>query len=234
MNEGSMRARARRRISWTDQQINGDGSAALVCSIGQPCALVPSDKRCQPSSSKAAAMSFFVPATVRGIWSSRPNIAFGGTFERHFDVADAVDAVGSHSEKGRSDAMTRSIMASASIGLAAKPVCSAQGPGPYAQRHPCRPSADRAPVNEAVAVARDVGGKDTNLTIGDSARRPGVLPANVTGRLALCEKAGLIKHQNSVRIDYNEHRPHTSLRSLTPNEFATRSRSDHNENRVQL
>jgi putative transposase len=36
------------------------------------------------------------------------------------------------------------------------------------------------------------------------------------------------------RIDYNEHRPHTSLRGLTPNEFATRSRSDHNENRVQL
>ena len=26
------------------------------------------------------------------------------------------------------------------------------------------------------------------------------------------------------RIDYNEHRPHTSLRGLTPNEFATRSR----------
>lgn len=36
------------------------------------------------------------------------------------------------------------------------------------------------------------------------------------------------------RIDYNEHRPHTSLRGLTPNEFATRSRSDHKENRVQL
>ena len=36
------------------------------------------------------------------------------------------------------------------------------------------------------------------------------------------------------RIDYNEHRPHTSLRGLTPTEFATRSRSDHKENRVQL
>ena len=29
-----------------------------------------------------------------------------------------------------------------------------------------------------------------------------------------------------MRIDYNQHRPHTSLRGLTPNEFATRSRSD--------
>lgn len=28
------------------------------------------------------------------------------------------------------------------------------------------------------------------------------------------------------RIDYNERRPHTSLRGLTPNELATRSRSD--------
>jgi putative transposase len=36
------------------------------------------------------------------------------------------------------------------------------------------------------------------------------------------------------RGDYNEHRPHTSLRGLTPNEFATRSRQDHIENRVQL
>jgi putative transposase len=36
------------------------------------------------------------------------------------------------------------------------------------------------------------------------------------------------------RIDYNHHRPHTSLRGLTPNEFATRSTHGHTENRVQL
>jgi putative transposase len=36
------------------------------------------------------------------------------------------------------------------------------------------------------------------------------------------------------RTDYNAARPHTSLGGLTPNEFATRSRTDHSENRVQL
>ena len=36
------------------------------------------------------------------------------------------------------------------------------------------------------------------------------------------------------RIDYNVNRPHTSLDGLTPNEFANRSRSDHNVNRANL
>ncbi|MBA4613739.1 transposase [Stappia taiwanensis] len=36
------------------------------------------------------------------------------------------------------------------------------------------------------------------------------------------------------RIDYNLNRPHTSLDGLTPNEFATRSRMDHNVNGASL
>lgn len=35
------------------------------------------------------------------------------------------------------------------------------------------------------------------------------------------------------RIDYNEQRPHMRLRGLTPNESATRSGTDHKENRVR-
>ena len=36
------------------------------------------------------------------------------------------------------------------------------------------------------------------------------------------------------RNDYNNHCPHTSLEGLTPDEFATRSRPDHNVNRTNL
>ena len=36
------------------------------------------------------------------------------------------------------------------------------------------------------------------------------------------------------RDDYNQHRPHTSLKGLTPNEFATRFKLDHNVNRASL
>jgi putative transposase len=36
------------------------------------------------------------------------------------------------------------------------------------------------------------------------------------------------------RDDYNHNRPHSSLNWLTPNEFATRSKMDHNQNRSNL
>ena len=36
------------------------------------------------------------------------------------------------------------------------------------------------------------------------------------------------------RQDYNGDRPHTSLHGLTPNEFASRSTSDHNQTGLQL
>jgi putative transposase len=36
------------------------------------------------------------------------------------------------------------------------------------------------------------------------------------------------------RDDYNDCRPHTSLNELTPNEFATRSTKDHNQNSLSL
>jgi len=38
----------------------------------------------------------------------------------------------------------------------------------------------------------------------------------------------------SVVVLYNVNRPHTSLDGLTPNEFANRSKSDHNVNRANL
>jgi putative transposase len=39
---------------------------------------------------------------------------------------------------------------------------------------------------------------------------------------------------NAWRIDYNNQRPHSSLDGLTPTEFATRSETDHNQNRANF
>ena len=39
---------------------------------------------------------------------------------------------------------------------------------------------------------------------------------------------------NAWRTDYNNQRPHSSLNGLTPMEFATRSKTDHNQNRTNL
>ena len=39
---------------------------------------------------------------------------------------------------------------------------------------------------------------------------------------------------NAWRNDYNTHRPHSSLDGLTPIQFATRSKTDHNRNRANL
>ncbi len=39
---------------------------------------------------------------------------------------------------------------------------------------------------------------------------------------------------NVWRVDYNQRRPHSSLDGLTPTEFATRSKLDHNQNRPNL
>jgi len=55
---------------------------------------------------------------------------------------------------------------------------------------------------------------------------------------SICLPATGIRHARQIiedwRIDYNLNRPHTSLDGLTPNEFATRSRVDHNVNRANL
>jgi len=48
---------------------------------------------------------------------------------------------------------------------------------------------------------------------------------------SLTQARGIIE---AWRIDYNEERPHTSLKGLTPNEFATWSIKDHNQNRLYL
>jgi hypothetical protein len=55
-------------------------------------------------------------------------------------------------------------------------------------------------VDEGVPVPRGVGREDADLAVGDLARRPGVLPRDAAGRLALLQEAGLVEHQHGVRV----------------------------------
>jgi len=54
-------------------------------------------------------------------------------------------------------------------------------------------------IDEGVASIRHVSGEHTNLTVGDLARRAGVLPLHPAGSGALLEKTGLVDHQHGIR-----------------------------------
>ena len=54
---------------------------------------------------------------------------------------------------------------------------------------------------------------------------------NETQFRSLTQARGIIE---AWRLDYDEERPHTSLKGLTPNEFGTRSNKDDNQNRLYL
>src|SRR5437660_10934785 len=62
------------------------------------------------------------------------------------------------------------------------------------------PSANRAPIDESMAVTRHVGSKNTDLTVRNFARRISILPRYSARCLALLEKAGLIDHQHRVLV----------------------------------
>ena len=49
-------------------------------------------------------------------------------------------------------------------------------------------------------VPGHIGREHADLAVGDLARRPRILPAHTAGALALLEKAGLVDHQNRIRI----------------------------------
>ena len=56
------------------------------------------------------------------------------------------------------------------------------------------------PINDGMTTPEDIGCEHTDLAIGNLASRTGILPTDTAGRLALLEKAGLIKHENGIGI----------------------------------
>src|SRR5687768_9606040 len=78
-----------------------------------------------------------------------------------------------------------------------------------ARNHPVRaekPFGFNTPVAEQMLKyahrpqtrVRDIGSKHADLTVGDLARRAGVLPLHASGGSALLEKAGLVDHQHGI------------------------------------
>ncbi len=59
-------------------------------------------------------------------------------------------------------------------------------------------SADKAPIDEGVAVTRHIGGKDADLAVGDLARRARVLACNTARNLALLQKTGLVDERETA------------------------------------
>ena len=55
-------------------------------------------------------------------------------------------------------------------------------------------------VDKGMAVARHIGREHADLAIGDVARRAGILAGNAARRLALFQKAGLVKCENRLLI----------------------------------
>jgi len=56
------------------------------------------------------------------------------------------------------------------------------------------------PVDEGMAMARDVGREDADLAVGDLACRTRVLASHTARRLALLQEPGLIQDKDSIRI----------------------------------
>jgi hypothetical protein len=54
-------------------------------------------------------------------------------------------------------------------------------------------------IEEGMTPIRHVSGEHADLTVGDLARRAGVLPLHAAGGGALLEKAGLVDHQHGIR-----------------------------------
>ena len=135
------------------------------------------------------------------------NIALAGAAQRHFNVADAIDAVsgdvgewnpgrngaldhcsrqrrlGRKAARGAFDDLLRNMR----LGHARRIVRPAFGQIQFA-------------VDEGMTARRDIAGEDADLAIRDLARRTRILPRDATGRLALFQEPRLVDNENRVVV----------------------------------
>jgi hypothetical protein len=129
------------------------------------------------------------------------HVALAGAPEGSLDVADAVDRVPGYPAKGHPRRDGPLDHRCGQLGLGPEG-CSSRNMGRgHAGLIICPDLGQiKRPVDERMAVARDVGGKHANLAVRDLARRPGVLAPDPARGPTLLEKAGLVDDQNSIRI----------------------------------
>ncbi len=134
------------------------------------------------------------------IGSDAKHIALAGPAQHPFNCANAIDAIGGDpGERRRRDGALDHGDGESWLG------CESRFLRDMGRLHarriicPCLWQIKR-PVDEGMAMPRDITGEDADLAVRDLARRAGILPPNATRSLALLQESGFIEDQNRVVV----------------------------------
>jgi hypothetical protein len=156
---------------------------------------------------------WLAPGAKRVIGLHAEHIALAGAPQRHFDIADAIDAVGGDEgewNSGRDGALDHGARQRRLARKAARRAFD------HLSRHVrlgharriVRPALGQIQfaVDEGVTARRDIAGEDADLTVGDLARRTRLLPRDAAGRLPLLQEPRLVDDEMLPHLDERQRR----------------------------
>ena len=140
-----------------------------------------------------------MPGTKVVVGVDAEHVALAGASQGRFDVTDAIDAIGRHPGEGYVGTDGALDHAQGQAGLGGKIRLRRHMGGCHANPV-LRPGFGqiKRPVDEGVAMPRDVGRKDADLAVRDLAGRARVLAGDAAAGLALLEEPGLVEDQNRI------------------------------------